>query len=113
MDRVRDYHRALNAIDLQAMALCFADHAEYRSPGIGALEGKPAIMAAMISHFAEYPDQQAIDNMIEAINPDQVRSRWRLKATSKSTGRPYARSGNEIVTFTAAGLIARVEVEDE
>lgn len=112
IDRVRGYHRALNAVDLQAIAAFFAEHAEYRSQGIGALAGKPAIMAAMFSHFAEYPGQHAIDDKIEVINPDQVRSQWRLKATSKSTGLPYARSSSEIITFGAGGLIVRVDVED-
>ncbi len=90
----------------------FAETAEYHSPSVGAIVGKSAIVAAMKGYFEEYPDQHAIDDVVEAIAPGKVRSRWRLKATAKSTGQPYERSGGEVITFGPDGLILRVDVED-
>jgi ketosteroid isomerase-like protein len=110
--RVHRYHAALNAVDLAKVAAMFAENAEYHSPSVGAIIGKPAIVAAMKGYFDEYPDQHAIDDVVEAIAPNKVRSRWRLKATAKSTGLPYERAGGEVITFGEDGLILRVDVED-
>jgi len=110
--RVHRYHAALNAIDLDAVSAFFAGTAEYHSPSVGAILGKTAIMAAMRGYFAEYPDQHAIDDVVEAVGGNKVRSRWRLKATAKSTGAPYERSGAEVITFGNDGLIQRIDVED-
>jgi hypothetical protein len=112
VERVHRYHAALNAIDLEAVAAMFAEQGEYHSPSIGGLIGKPAVMAAMRSYFAEYPDQHAVDDMVEALDATRVRSRWRLTATEKTTGKAYVRSGAEVITFSPEGLILRVEVED-
>lgn len=76
-----------------------ADNAEYHSPSIGALVGKAAIMAAVRSYFAEYPDQKAVDDVVEAVDSTRVRSQWRLKATSRSTGELYERRGSEVITI--------------
>ena len=110
--RVHRYHAALNAIDLDAVSAMFAEVAEYHSPSVGAIIGKGAIMAAMKGYFEEYPDQHAIDDVVEAIAPNKVRSRWRLNATSKTTGLPYVRNGGEVITFGDDGLMLRVDVED-
>jgi hypothetical protein len=110
--RVNRYHEALNALDLPAVESMLAADAEYHSPSVGALVGRPAIMAAMRSYFDEYPDQLAIDDVVEALDSTRVRSQWRLKATSRSTGDRYERSGSEVISFSASGLIIRVEVED-
>lgn len=106
------YHAALNALDLDGVAAMFADAAEYHSPSVGGILGKHAIMAAMRGYFAEYPDQAAIDDRTYHAGPDAVRSEWRLKATSKSTGNKIARTGAETIFFTPKGLIRRVEVAD-
>lgn len=109
---VNRYHAALNAIDLAAVEAMFAIDAEYHSPSVGAIIGRTAIMAAMASYFAEYPDQHAVDESVVAIAPGKVRSRWRLKATARSTGLPYERQGGEVISIGGDGLITRVEVED-
>lgn len=106
------YHAALNALDLDGVAAMFADEAEYHSPSVGGILGKHAIIAAMRGYFAEYPDQVAIDDRTYHAGPDAVRSEWRLKATTKSTGRKIERNGAETIFFTAKGLIRRVEVQD-
>lgn len=106
------YHAALNDVDLDRVESMFAENAEYLSPGIGAISSRTAIIAAMRSYFAEYPDQVSIDDRVEAVGTDRARSQWRLKATSKSTGEAYVRRGTETIRFTSEGLILRVEVED-
>jgi ketosteroid isomerase-like protein len=108
---VNRYHAALNALDLDRVGAMFADAAEYHSPSVGGILGKHAIMAAMRSYFAEYPDQLAIDDRTYHAGPDAVRSEWRLTATAKSTGKKIERNGAETIFFTAKGLIRRVEVQ--
>ncbi len=108
---VHRYHAALNALDLDGVGAMFADEAEYHSPSVGGILGKHAIMAAMRGYFAEHPDQVAIDDRTYHAGPDAVRSEWRLKATSKSTGKTIERKGVETIFFTAKGRIRRVEVQ--
>lgn len=109
---VRRYHDALNRFDAGVVSPMFAAGAEYHSPSVGVIRGRDAIIAAMQGYFAEYPDQVAEDDTVEAIAADKVRCEWHLRATSRSTGEPYVRRGAEVVTFDADGLITRVEVED-
>ena len=113
IDRVHRYHAALNALDLATVESMLADAAEYHSPSVGGILGKPAIVAAMRGYFAEYPDQVAEDQNVEFAGPDAVRSEWRLTATSKSTGKVSTREGLETVYFDPAGLIRRIEVRDK
>jgi limonene-1,2-epoxide hydrolase len=109
---VRRYHAALNAIDLAIVEALLLPDAEYRSPSVGVIAGRSAILAAMRSYFAEYPDQVAVDDSIEAIAGGRVRCRWHLRATAKSTGQMVARRGIEVLSFDGQGLIRLVEVED-
>ncbi|MFT3989629.1 nuclear transport factor 2 family protein [Aestuariivirga sp.] len=110
--RVEAYHAQLNAYDPVQVSKFFSADAEYHSPGVGVLVGRRAIIAAMSGYFAEYPDQVAVDDVMEQVAPDRVRSEWRLAATSKTTGQQTLRSGVETVTFDEDGLIRRVQVED-
>jgi hypothetical protein len=109
---VRHYHDVLNAYAAEAVAPLLAATAEYHSPSVGVIAGRDAILAAMTGYFTEYPDQVAVDDSIELVRPGVVRCVWRLKATSRSTGKPYVRKGIEHVTVGADGLIQRVEVSD-
>ncbi len=109
---VNRYHAALNALDLAAVEAMFADDAEYHSPSVGGILGKHAIMTAMRGYFAEYPDQVTIDDHTSYAGPDAVRSEWRLKATSKATGKVSMREGAETIFFDHQGLIRRIEVKD-
>jgi uncharacterized protein (TIGR02246 family) len=106
------YHEALNNYDAAAVAPMFATRAVYVSPGVGALDGREAIISAFSAYFSEYADQVAVDDEMIAIDSHRVRSLWRLTAVSAKTGQRSVRSGTEIITFNDAGLIVRVEVED-
>ncbi|MBI2720493.1 MAG: nuclear transport factor 2 family protein [Rhizobiales bacterium] len=111
--RVKAYHAALNAFDLDAAERMFGPHAEYHSPSVGAIVGRAAIFAAMRGYFAEYPDQVATAENYTLIAADKVRSDWHLAATSKSTGTSCRRRGVETITLDATGLVTRIEVEDQ
>jgi hypothetical protein len=109
---VKRYHDALNSFDAGVVGPMLALGAEYRSPSVGVIAGRDAIIAAMRGYFAEYPDQVAIDTRVDLIAPDRVRCEWHLKATAKSDGKPYERQGVEVVTFDGNSLVLRVDVED-
>lgn len=110
--RVERYYAALNTVDLAAVEAMFAEDAVYQSVGIGALNGRAAIMAAMKTYFAEFPDQVAEFDRIETEGGSVARTRWRLKATSKLTGLMSERHGIELLSVNALGLIQRIEVQD-
>lgn len=110
---VRRYHAALDPYDVAAVRPMFAADAVYVSPGLdGRIEGREAIIAAFGSYFADHPDQQAVDELIERTGPLAARSHWRLEATQASTGQRVQRRGFETVSFGQDGLILHVEVED-
>ncbi len=70
------------------------------------------IMAGFRSYFDLYPDQVSEDTLIEPAGERAIRSVWKLTATHRLTGETLTRSGEEIVTFDAAGMIVRVAVTD-
>ncbi|MDO9415795.1 nuclear transport factor 2 family protein [Pararhizobium sp.] len=111
-DLLRRYHAAIDMIDFAAIRSFFAQDAIYRSAGTGPAEGRDTIMSAFERYFAEFPDQQAEDSLVEQVSPFSARALWRLSATSTVTGRRSERQGEEIVTFDANGLIVSVEVRD-
>ncbi len=113
MALVKRYHGALNGYDEKVVKALFAPGAIYVSPGVnGRIEGRDAIIAAFNIYFADHPDQQAVDEALDIISPHQLRARWRLEATRRSTGQRITRRGVETITFDQAGLIAHVLVED-
>ena len=112
VEAVRRYHAAINAPHFGALDWFFADDAVYLSNGIGAVSGRTAILASFRTYFAEYPDQVAHDDLIEAVSSDEARSVWRLSATNARTGAPLRRRGDEVVRFDASGRIERVDVRD-
>jgi hypothetical protein len=113
VEQLRRYHAALNRYEEAVVTPMFAPEAVYVSPGVnGRLVGREAIIAAFNAYFAEHPDQIAIDDSIAAVDPRTVQASWRLEATARSSGAQVRRRGTETVTFDAAGLIIRVEVQD-
>ena len=106
------YYAALNHFDYAALEKIFAEDAEYHSSGIGGLYGRPAIIEAMKAYYHEFSDQVSTNDSIEVIGPNSVRTRWRLHATTKSSGRKVKRQGIETIHFNPKGLIATVEVQD-
>jgi hypothetical protein len=109
---VRRYHEVLNAFDANLVKPMIAPDATYHSPAIGVLAGRDAILQSMSAYFAEYPDQHSIDDSMDLVAPQVVRSVWRLAATSRSSGKAFRRAGVEHVTLNAQGQILRVEVSD-
>lgn len=112
MKLAQKYHDAINAFDFATIEAMFAEDAEYHSSGIGGLYGRSAIMAAMRAYFNEFSDQVSSDDHIESVADNIIRSKWRLTATTKSSGRQVKRQGIETIHFTPKGLISLVEVED-
>ena len=113
VDRLIAYHAAIDRLDFAAIEAMFAEDAVYQSGGLGgAVVGRGPIMAGFRSYFDLYPDQVSEDSVVERLDDRSVRSVWRLRAVNRLTGEVLARSGEEVVTFDAAGAIRRVEVRD-
>lgn len=113
VDVLRRFHDAVNAQDFVAIEGFFADDATYGSVKVGALRGKPAILAAFRKYFAEYPDQVAHDESFTKLSETSAKSSWHLEATSATTGEKLIRRGEETIFLDAEGKIARVDVSDE
>ena len=106
--RLAQYTTALNRNDLGAVADMFAEDAVYISPGVGGeVNGRAAIMAAFRDYFRQHTDQVNTDEDAHQVDEHTLQSRWRLKSSNSS------RSGIQRMVFTAAGLITRIEVEDD
>lgn len=112
IDIAERYHAAMNALDYEALAGFLTETAVYVSDGVGVFEGRDAILTGFRAYFAEYGDQVAEDDAIEAISERAVRSAWRLTATSAKTGQKLVRSGEETVFFDRDGFIEKVIVRD-
>jgi hypothetical protein len=111
--RLIAYHAAINELDFSTIEAMFAEGAVYDSGGLGGLvSGRGPIMDGFRVYFDAYPDQVAEDSLVEALDGLRVRSVWSLTATHRVTGDRLVRSGEEIVTFDAAGRILRVEVTE-
>ena len=106
------YLDAVNDLDFRVIEDFYAEDAVYGSVKVGGLKGRDAILAAFRTYFETYPDQQAVDELIEAVSPLAARAVWRLKATNAQTGEPLIRFGEETITFNAEGKIVSVEVTD-
>lgn len=109
---VTKYHDALNRFDFDAIAPMFAEDAEYHSQGMGGLYGRADIIAAMHAYFTEFSDQVSSDENLTLVAEKSVRTEWKLRATTKSSGREVKRQGVETITFNDKGLISLVEVQD-
>ena len=106
------FHDAINALDFATIEASFAPDAVYGSVKVGALAGRDDIMAAFRRYFELYPDQVAVDELVETVSPRAARSVWRVKATDSRSGEPLVRHGEETLYFDDAGLITRVDVTD-
>lgn len=112
VDIVERYHAAVNALDFDAIESFLTETAVYVSDGVGVFEGRDAIMQGFRTYFAEYGDQVAEDELVEAISERAVRSVWKLTATSAKTGKRLERSGEETVFLDRDGFIEKVIVRD-
>ena len=109
---VERFHAAINALDFETIEAFFTEEARYTSGKVGGLEGRAAIMTGFQQYFAEYPDQVAEDSLIEAVSTVSARAVWSLFATSRTTGEPLQRQGEETITFNEQGRIVEVDVTD-
>ena len=106
------YLDAVNDLDFAVIEDFYAEDAVYGSVKVGGLKGREAILKAFRQYFETYPDQEAVDELIEAVSPLAARAVWRLNATNAQTGEPLVRFGEETITFNADGRIISVEVTD-
>jgi ketosteroid isomerase-like protein len=106
------YHAALDAHDIDQVAMLMAEAAIYESASIGVVEGRTAIISAMRKYFAAHTDHHAWDDRVEQTGPRSARSVWQLQATNDATGEKYHRRGEEELTFDDQGKVLRVVVVD-
>jgi ketosteroid isomerase-like protein len=112
VDTVERYHAAVNALDFDAIESFLTETVVYVSDGVGVFEGRDAVMQGFRTYFAEYGDQVAEDELVEAISERAVRSVWKLTATSSKTGQKLVRSGEETAFLDREGFIEKVIVRD-
>jgi hypothetical protein len=106
------YHHAIEIRDLVALRRSFAPDARYVSMGLGAVEGREAVLASIESYFAKFPDHEARDEKVWRVSDHVAACEWRLKGTLADTGDVIERRGVETITFNERGLILSVEIED-
>jgi ketosteroid isomerase-like protein len=106
------YHAALNAHDVDLVETLMAENAQYVSAGLGVVNGRVAIVAAMRSYFANYKDHKSWDEHVEATGAHSAHCTWRLTATEGKSGKSIARLGTEEVTFDGDALVLKVHVTD-
>ena len=111
-ERITLFHDAINRLDYEAIENFFAENATYVSNGVGSLAGREAIMEAFRGYFDTYPDQTAVNSLVETLTPLSGRSVWSVRATNSKTGKPLIREGEETITFDENGRVVRVEVTD-
>ncbi|AVA20631.1 MULTISPECIES: nuclear transport factor 2 family protein [unclassified Rhizobium] len=111
-ERITLFHDAINRLDFEAIEDFFAENATYVSNGVGSLAGREAIMEAFHGYFDTYPDQTAVNSLVETLTPLSGRSVWSVRATNSKTGKPLIREGEETITFDEDGRVVRVEVTD-
>ncbi len=106
------YHDALERRDFKYIGITLAENAVYQSKGLGPVEGRDAILAAMQGYFAKHPNHKSWDTSTKLEGRLVASCTWELRATDNDTGNAISRHGHERVTFDAKGRIIRVDVED-
>ncbi|TCL75961.1 nuclear transport factor 2 family protein [Rhizobium sp. BK251] len=109
---VEAFHGAINALDFETIEKSLSANATYVSNGVGSLAGRDEIMEAFRGYFETYPDQTAVDSLVEKVGPRSGRAVWSVRATNSKTGKPLIREGEETISFDEDGLITHVEVTD-
>ena len=112
VEEIKLFHGAINELDFQTIENYFADDATYVSNGVGSLAGREQIMTAFRKYFDDYPDQTAIDMLVEKVSPRAGRAVWSVRATHSGTGKPLIREGEETITFNEDGRVTHVQVTD-
>jgi len=112
VEELKRFHGAVNALDFETIENYFAEDATYVSNGVGSLSGRADIMVAFRKYFDDYPDQTAMDTLVEKVSPKAGRAVWSVRATHSKTGNPLVREGEETITFNEDGRVTHVEVTD-
>ncbi|CCM74718.1 nuclear transport factor 2 family protein [Rhizobium mesoamericanum] len=112
VEEIKRFHAAINALDFDLIESYFAEDATYVSNGVGSLSGRADIMVAFRKYFDDYPDQTAVDTLVEKAGPKAGRAVWSVRATHSKTGNPLVREGEETITFNEDGRVTHVEVTD-
>jgi hypothetical protein len=111
--KLKAYHDAISAFDFDTIETMFAADAVYDSGGLGGVvSGRGPVMQGFRDYFDAYPDQTSEDSLVEKLDERRVRAVWTSTATHRTTGERLLRTGIEVTTFNADGLIVRVEVID-
>ena len=63
------YLDAVNDLDFAVIEDFYAEDAVYGSVKVGGLKGREAILKAFRQYFETYPDQEAVDELIEQLIP--------------------------------------------
>jgi len=111
-ERIERFHEAVNGMDFEAMEKFFAKDATYVSNGVGSLSGREEILSAIRLYFEAYPDQTAVNTLVETLTPLTGRAVWSVRATHSRTGKPLVREGEETITFNEDGEVISVDVTD-
>lgn len=106
------YHKVLDGHDIAAVRKWFTEDVKYTSGGIGTVQGREKVVAAIEKYFAVSPDHQAWDDRVWATSEREAVCEWHLKAINKLTGVVVERHGLETITFDDHGKIKSVVVVD-
>ncbi len=106
------YHKVLDGHDIAAVRNWFAEDVQYTSGGLGTVQGRDKVLAAIEKYFSVSPDHQAWDDKVRAVSERVAVCEWRLRATNKVTGAVVERHGLETITFDEQGKITNVVVID-
>ena len=106
------YHKVLDGHDIAAVRNWFAENVAYTSAGLGTVQGREKVLAAIEKYFSVSPDHQAWDDKVLAISERVAVCDWHLRATNKVTGAVVERHGLETITFDGHGKIESVVVVD-
>jgi hypothetical protein len=111
-ERIVIFHEAINGMNIEEMRPFFAESATWVSNGVGSLSGRDEVLAAIKQYFADYPDQTAVNHLVETLTPLSGRAVWSVRATHATTGKALVREGEETITFNEDGEVVSVDVTD-
>lgn len=106
------YHKVLDGHNITAVRHWFAENVAYTSAGLGTVQGREKVLAAIEKYFSVSPDHQAWDDKVLAISERVAVCEWHLRATNKTTGVVVERHGLETITFDDQDKIKSVVVVD-
>jgi uncharacterized protein (TIGR02246 family) len=110
IELAREYVRLSNAHELERIFPMFAEDAVYISKIVGSFEGREAIEAMMRGFFAKIPDVRWEVAEYALSGDREVSFDFVRHFSDPETGGPAQVQGHEVIVFSEAGLIERIEV---